>query len=348
MSKFKDELNKELSFLQSDMTVDDIIKKAEKTKKVISFKKATLIAASFLLVLTMIFMPFQDTKSSFVIIANAEATPDSATPDQGGITGDELNKESFVEIKSDEPNFIEYNFNYVLDETADTTNVAQKYLFYSFNKEMKIAIEGNDIDTVTYRISNGSLGCCVKNNSNTNGIDIISSDNPNEHYMTNFTIGYNEYEYISFAFEPLKRSFLKENRYNLLSTGELTNKGVELTSEVLTSGDYIKPIATGVKENKSLATKREIEKLKEFAKNDDMVGFYNYQNQIFKRLIDGITLDITITKTDGKKETQTLEFLYTPDEITEETLNANSDFKGSFLYTMLTPSTGTLSARIKK
>ena len=341
MSKFKENLDMELSFLQSDTTADDIISRASKSKKIITFKKAVLIAASFILVLTMTFVPFRNNKSSFVIIANAEATADSATPDSGKITGDTLNTETFVEIKSDDPNLIEYNFNYILNENADPLNPAQKYLFYTFIKGMKIAIEGDDIDTVTYKMKNGSLGPCIVNKQMDMDTIISNSSKANKHYKTEFTIDYDEYEYIAFDFNPLTDYEEIKNRYNLLSTGELTQNAVINDKPVACVG-------MGIKEKKTLATTNEIEKLREYAKNDDMVGLYNYQNQIFKRLIDNITLDIIITKTDGKKETQTLEFLYTPDVITKDTLIAEDDFEGSFFDHLTTESTGTLSARIKK
>ena len=340
MSKFKENLDMELSFLQSDTTADDIISRASKSKKIITFKKAVLIAASFILVLTMTFVPFRNNKSSFVIIANAEATADSATPDSGKITGDTLNTETFVEIKSNEPNLIEYNFNYVLNENADPSNPAQKYLFYTFSKQMNIAIEGDDIDTVTYKINNGCLGGCLTKKLDNHTV-ISSVGNTNGQHKTDFTVDYNEYEYISFGFTPSTDYDINQKRYNLLDTGEFA-KGT------ITSDDPYSVVGMGVMSDGTLATEEEIKMLSKFAKNDDMVGLYNYQNQIFKRLIDNITLDIIITKTDGKKETQTLEFLYTPDVITKDTLIAEDDFEGSFFDHLTTESTGTLSARIKK
>ncbi len=344
MSKFKDELNKELSFLQSDMTVDDIIKKAEKTKKVISFKKATLIAASFLLVLTMIFIPFQDTKSSFVIIANAEATPDSYTA-----TGDELNTESFVELNSEEPNYIFYNFNYVLDENAEDTDLVRKYLFHSFDKILNIRIEGEDIDTVTYKINNGSLTSYTFKTIDANTTE-YRLDNTTGDTQSQIILDYEKQAQTSFFLNPINSSVdhynhKSEMMWVIKDTGEITDTTIDpVYNEYGEIIDYSSNEISGCgyKDNQTLASSEEIEKLREYIKNDDMIGFHNYQNEIFKRIIENITLDVTVTRTNGNTETKTLEFLYTPEPFRRSQL-AYYDTTQS-----ITMSAGTLSARIKK
>ena len=333
MSKFKESLDMELSFLQSDMTADDIMSKASKSKKIITFKKAVLIAASFILVLTMTFVPFRNNKSSFVIIANAEATADSATPDFGKITGDELNTETFVEIKSNEPNYIHYNLNYILDKNAEPTDLAKRYLFHSFNKSLNIVIEGEDIEKITYKINNGSLSSYTMLHADRN-VKKIKVSNTSADFGSELTINYNQQSVTYFRFNPVIST---DTFHNNLSSHLITDTG-----EIISGPSFSTIIGYCYEDDTTLATDNEIETLKQYIAKDDMVGFYNYQNQIFKRLIDGITLDVTVTKTNGKTETQTLEFLYTPDELKELPDNNEAIEKNQTL------STGTLSARIKR
>ena len=332
MSKFKDNLNKELSYLKATETANDIINKAESKRKIITFKRAVAMVAALVLVFTVIFIPSNNSKSSFVIIANAESTADSATPDSDTATGDELNTESFVELKSEEPNYIYYNFNYILDENAEDTDLVRKYLFHSFNKYLNITVEGNDIETITYKINNGSLSSYTLTHvSDTQ--KTIHVKNTSSQMQTEMTIDYDKQDITSFKFNPVTSQddfHCNLDKFMVTDTGEVTNESF---------GSSI--IGYGHKDNNTLATREEIKMLRKYIKNDDMVGFYNYQNQIFKRLIDGITLDITVTKTNGKIETQTLEFLYTPDLI-EELPEYNDAIEKN-----QTLSTGTLSARIK-
>lgn len=340
MSKFKDNLDMELSFLQSDMTADDIISKASKTKKVISFKKATLIAASLILVLTMIFIPLQNNKSSFVIIANAE-TIDS--------TGDELNTDNFIEINGISENYIKYNFCYILDKNSSDTELYKKYLFHSFDKILDIKIKGNDIEKITYKMNNGSLTTFTSkqiDESNTQ----YNLNNSNSISQTQITIDYDDQDNTSFYINPICSSvnqYYNENEmlFSLKGTGEIVDSSVDAI--VNENGEIIDFASreingSGYIDEKTLATKEEIQKLREYIENDDMVGFHNYQNLIFKRIIENMTLDVTIEKTNGKTETKTIEFLYTTDEFKESKL---------FYYDItqtISMSSGTLSARIKK
>ena len=70
-----------------------------------------------------------------------------------------------------------------------------------------------------------------------------------------------------------------------------------------------------------------------------MVGFYNYQNQIFKRLVDGTTLDVTVTFKTGESVTKTLELMYTPKEVTDTEFYED--------HPSNTLSNGNISARLK-
>ena len=337
MSRFKDEINKELGYLEFSGDANDIITMHNKSKYVFSAKKVVSLAAAFVLVFTMIFLPISSNNNSgFTIIANAKSASDDST------AGVELNTENFVELKSDNENLLVYNFNYVLDESAAPSDIAKKYLFHSFSKELDIMVEGEDIETITYKIHKGSLGC-------------ISLTNEDDHYYlsgrgatfgddnSTFTVKYDEQKYLDYGFNPLENSdgrFYKNN-YTLLNTGEITN-------ETVVTNDPAYIVGSGYKDDDTLATKEEIETLRSYAKKDDMVGFYNYQNQIFKRLIDGITLDVTVTKTNGSTQTQTLEFLYTPNIIDTIERDDKTSPQSAYFDNMLTLSTGTVSARIKK
>lgn len=101
-------------------------------------------------------------------------------------------------------------------------------------------------------------------------------------------------------------------------------------------------LVPGYKDDFTLATDEEINNLKKYIKNDDMVGFYNYQNQIFKRLFEELTLDITVTLTNGETHTQTVEFLYTPKIIKDK-----DEIKNHAALSW-SSSSGTLSAKIKE
>ncbi len=345
MSKFKDKLNLELSNIKAPDSAQNIIDKAERKTYLLTFSKAIAAVLALALVLTAVFIPSKD--NGFTIIANAHSTADQATPDSNKITGVALNTEKFVELKSDEPNYIFYNFNYILDDNADDADLVKKYLFHSFNKQLNISVEGDDIETITYKINNGSLSTCTFEE-----IDDLTKqyriDNTNGDSQSEITIPYNKQKDTYFDFNPLisTNSFHNAGKhYFVEDTGALTVESGDVvyseSGEVLAY--YPKSIiGYGYRDDFTLATEEEIKTLREYIKKDDMVGFYNYQNQIFKRLIDGITLDITVTKINGDTETQTVEFMYTPDVIEKLPDNNDSTEKHQSL------STGTLSARIKK
>lgn len=350
MSKFKDEINKELGYLEFSGDANDIITMHNKSKYVFSAKKAVSLAAAFVLVFTMIFLPISSNNNSgFTIIANAKSASDDST------AGIELNTENFVQLKSDEPNYIFYNFNYILDKKADNTNLTKKYLFHSFNKLLDIEVKGENINSLTYKINNGSLSSYTMTHvDDTNKILIIK--NTTAKLNTEISMDYNEQKNTSFRFNPITSTddFHDYNkRYFAIDSGEIISMETEnktdeqylvVDKETNSTYNYHKNniIGYGYKDNNSLATKHEINELKRFIENNDMIGFYNYQNQIFKRIIDNITLEIIVTMNNGEKETKTLEFLYTPNVINELPENTDAIEKGQTL------STGTISARIKK
>lgn len=332
MSKFKDKIDSELRYLHTTDSASDIISKAESKTKIITFKRAVAMVAALVLVFTVIFIPAKNNKNSFIIIANAESTADDATPDEGKFSGDVLNTEEFVEIYSNEPNYIQYNFNYILDENAEITDLDRRYLFHSFNKYLNITVEGDDIETITYKVNNGSLSGYTMLHSDRN-VKKIHVKNTSADFETEMSINYDQQDKTQFRFNPITST---DDFHCDIPSAVVTDKG-ELITE--STSDYV--IGYGFIDDNTLATEEEIKTLRQYIKADDMVGFYNYQNQIFKRLIDGIALDITVTKSNGKTETQTLEFLYTPDVLEELPKYTDATEKQQTL------STGTLSAKIK-
>ena len=348
MSRFKDKINSELGYLKATGTAQDIINKTERTNKVITFKRAVAMVAILVLVFTIIFIPSNNPNGSFVIIVNAESAKSGATPDSDTATGDELNTESFVELKSEEPNYIYYNFNYILDENAEDTDLVRKYLFHSFDKILNIRIEGENIATITYKINNGSLTSYTFKVIDASTTE-YHLDNTTGGIQSQITLDYEKQVNTSFFLNPISSSvdhydYENEMLWVLKHTGEITKDTIDAVynedGEII---DYSSNeiIGCGYRDTETLATKEEIVKLREYIKNNDMVGFHNYQNKIFKRIIENITVDVTITKTNGDTETKTLEFLYTPESFRESQL-AYYDTTQS-----VTMSAGTLSARIK-
>lgn len=341
MSKFKDKIDSELCYLHATDSANDIINKAESKTKIITFKRAIAMVAALVLVFTVIFIPSDNTKSSFVIIANAESTNDNAT-------SDEITSEYFVKLNSNQPNYIYYNFNYILDENADNTDLVRKYLFHSFDKILNIRIEGENIEKITYKMNNGSLTSYT-----TKVIDASTTeyhlDNTTGGTQSQITIDYDDQYNKSFFINPINSTVDHYNYENemlwvLKDSGEITDTTIDTIyssdGEIL---DYSSNeiIGSGFKDTQTIATEEEIKKLREYAKSDDMVGFHNYQNEVFKRIIENLVLDITVTKTNGDTETKTLEFLYTPEPFRKSQLAYYDTTKS------VTMSAGSLSAKIR-
>ena len=358
MSKFKDKINHELEYMQFNKNANEIINLSCKKKKIITFPKVVAVAAAIALIFTMILITpdnaTQNNKYSFSIVANAQSSSEDSA------AGEKLNTESFVELKSDEPNYIFYNFNYILDENADNTDLVKKYLFHSFNKHLNIQVKGKNIDSITYKINKGSLSSYTMTSIDNTGKTLVVK-NATAKTESELSMCYNEQSMTSFRFNPVESTddfHCHSKQYFALDSGEIvdtqthndTNEYYLSNKTNINHYDYyfIKNnhqsdiIGYGYKEKNCLATPSEINKLKEYVINNDMIGFYNYQNQIFKRIIDDITLNVTVTMNNGETQTKTIEFLYTPDVIKELPKYNDAIEKGQTL------STGTISARIKK
>ena len=331
MSRFKDEINKDLEYMKCSDNANDIIKASCNKNKIITFPKVAAVAAVIALIFSMILIApnntAPDNKNSFTIIANAKSSSEDS------VAGEKLNTESFVELKSEEPNYIFYNFNYILDENAEDTELVKKYLFHSFNKHLNIQVKGDNIDSITYRINKGSLSSYTMTNIDNTGKTLIVK-NTTAKTKSEISMNYNDQSITSFRFNPVASTddfHYHNKKYYALDSGKVVD--VQTDSNT---------IGYGYKDNNSLATESEINKLKDYIKSNDMIGFYNYQNQVFKRIIDDITLDVIVTMNDGETQTKTIEFLYTPDIVEELPKYNDAIEKGQTL------STGTISARIKK
>ena len=329
MTNFKNQIDNELSHLKFNQSLESLLKTAKTTSlKTPVFKNLVAAAVAIVLLTGLCFAPnlISFDENSFVIQANAKSL---------GAKAEEITAESPVEIISTAPNYIKYNFSYILDDSADSTNLVQKYLVYTIDKSLDITVEGDDIETVTYKINQGSL-TASKAEKQDDGTTHHYFKNSSSDNKSSFTIDYDEQDNWNFSINPIlpKDSFFRsEDMFVALDdTGEIKRKD-EIQGEN-------KVIGYGYKnQSEPLATDEEINALKSYISSNDMVGFFNCQNKIFERVINNISLDITALKTNGETQTKTLQFIYTPDTIT----NADNYLNNQ----KVTLSTGKLYAVLK-
>lgn len=332
MTNFKKAIDSELSTIRLAATEEEIIKTANR-KPAFSPLLPRIAAAVLVLVLLcgICFMPnlFGKDKNSFTIYAGAE----------------ELNDKYFVDLNSNDPNYIKFDFNQILDETAEPTDITRRYLFHSFEKKLDLKVVGEDIKDITYKINKGSLTAVIIKDLGTGHSEFgIKNSFGEDDSIIKIKYADQKDTIFSFNFAVPKDDMFSgtpEHYSAVADTGEIVKVKdvVILENNVFEALPEYKAIAAGYKYDcVPLATEEEIEKLREYIYADDMIGFYNHQNQIFKRIIDEITIDITITKTDNSTETKTLQLCYTPIEVTSaERTNTNHSY---------TLSNGTLSAKL--
>ena len=348
MTDLKTKIDEDLFYLNLNASEEDIIIKANR-KQTKNYTYKALIAAALVIAIIagIIFVPplfDQGSDYSFAVYAGAV----------------EITDDKFVVIDSDASNFVKFNFLEELDETADPTEITKKYLFHSFEKTFKLKISGENIDGFIFLVNNGSLTCYQLIDSEENYSETLEVSNIDNSYYKEFShimLPYYQQNNLVFKINPvcptdgLTRLAYGLNELTpyiaLADTGEVVTD--EKFREMLPHKNHFdaealgySPIAYGY--NYLLprtVTGEEMEKLKEFAKADDMVGFYNYQNQIFKHLIDQMSVDILVRKNDQSKyyyETVRLQFCYNPIEVTENDV-ASSNHSESL-------SKGTLSAML--
>lgn len=347
MINFKDNLDEELKDIKCTASSKEIISKA-KRNPVRKYTFTSLIAAAVLVLAILAgicFTPnlFGKKENSFIIYAGAKA----------------LNKENYVVFTDHEETFVYFDFNKILDKNADPTDITQKYLFHSFEKTFNMTIEGEYIDGIHLFVNSGSLSRYAMTPASDGKLYLSGGGPSYSEKQSGMFLGNLTQDTTTYTLNPICLTY-GEGRWNygldiyetymaLNGTGELiTNKTLQRSNfnpnntfdEDLRAEGY-DPIAYGFKTNeKSAATQEEINKLKEYAEADDMVEFYNYQNQIFKRLIDNVTIDVLVLKASDHYfyETTTIELLYTPIEVTEADIaNTNQSYSLS---------KGTISAKL--
>lgn len=334
MTDLKAKLDAEFSHINLNASEEEIIKEANRkpAKKPATYIPRIAAAAIVLVLLAGVYFApslFSNKENSFTIYAGAE----------------ELSSKYFVDLNSNDPNYINFNFNYILDETAEPTDITKRYLFHSFEKKLDLTVKGEDIETITYKINQGSITASKYDQTNgKNGI--LSFKNTYSNTDSSIVVDYTDQSNWNFSFNPVMpgAEFYshKQTYIALAGTGRITTikefAVLDDNGMLLEVKDH-EYICTGyMLSDAPLATEEEIEKLRSYAKADDMIGFYNYQNEIFKRIIDEITLSVIVTKTDGTTETKTVQLCYTPTEVTS--LENLSDSPSETL------SNGTISAKL--
>lgn len=356
MTDIKKQLDAELSHITLNIPEEEIIIKAKKKpahKPYVPRLVAAMIA--LILIATVCFVPGlinnnEESKYSFVVYAGAQEIPQN----------------KFVVINDDETNFVHFDFNKILDENADPADITKKYLFHSLRKDFKLKIEGENIEHFEYHINKGILTeyeqLYYTNPSNYGepaGIDSDFSYSIDGKPENIILADYRTQNNVTYSINPV----CPTNPFTLMCMNkpELTSYiALPTTGNIVTDKNFklyypdklhvdaeslgYNPIAYGFRtDDKSAATDEEIAKLREYAKADDMVGFYNYQNQIFKRLFDEVYIDILVYKTKNTEpyyyyEFVRLEFCYNPIEVTDKDIASANHSE--------TLSKGTLSARL--
>lgn len=352
MSNFNDEkLDK---MLKAYCTRDDETFTFKKPKKI---KHTALIAACLVLVIMagIIFIPnlFPHEEHSFIIVANAQSLDE-----EGIASADEITKDAFVELENICGNIVTFDFDEILWEDAPYYDITKSFVFHSFRTNLNINVVGEDIKTITYKFSDGCFYPSHIEASNKlddeerkmlNHMIAFSYDGARQEY----TYDYDENTLVHLAFNPVYsadatyesagRYFSSPYEYARSHSGyNCTESYVysENKDELVAEYGWARIISGGLRSSApTVVTEDEQAALREYAKSDDMVGFFNFQNQIFKRLVDGITIDITVTFTSGETVKKTLELTYTPKEVTNAEWYTDKPTN--------TYSNGTISARIK-
>lgn len=311
------------------------------------FTSVIAACVAILLIAGVCFIPasLSGNDSSFIIVANAQ------TLDEAGIaSADEITSDAFVEIKSESYPIVEFDFDCVLDPDAKEYDLTKKYLFQNVYMNLNLDVVGENIETITYKVNNGAFNMSYCPEKKTDSKFFFVGYN---HPHTEYTIDYSERDNYQLTVYPVYNGDYTYNRvtkyYSYANSEEHTHHGFLDSDELVFSDNsdelhakygWVSSIGSGYKSSApTAATEEEIEALRAYAKADDMVGFFNYQNKVFERIINEVTIDITVTKTDGSTETKTLELCYTPDVITSA--------EGYLDDQTRTYSTGTISARLK-
>ena len=302
-----------------------------KPKKV---KHTALIAACLVLVMLagICFVPslIPHKEHSFIIVANAQSLDE-----EGIASADEITKDAFVELENVSGNLVRFDFDEILWEDAPYYDITKSFLFHSFVTNLNINVVGEDIETIAYKFSKGAFQPIGFSNYKDDP-EIIeriyqSICYDNERAFSEFTYNYEEHPLILLSYTPVHTEgatyqyaaryfsspyeYAKDHKgYNCTESYVYSDNEEELIAQF----GWARKISAGLKSSAPTVVRDEERALlREYAKNDDMVSFFNYQNQIFKRLVDGTTLDVIVTFKTGESVTKTLELMYTPKEVTD-------------------------------
>lgn len=304
-----------------------------KPKKI---KHTALIAACLVLVILagIVFIPslLPHKEHSFIIVANAQ------TLDEEGIaSADEINYDFFVkcaEIKSS--NQIDFDFDEILYTGATEYDLVKRYLFHSIQTRLDLSVKGEHIKKVTYEVSKGGLGLLYHEGDLSKAPEnfITSWYFSYESAKTKQTIKYKDQYRTTIGYSTV---FDPNVKYEEITKYVSSPDPVAMqhhyyleTDEYVYSENYdelkqygrVETLGYGYRTpTPTEVTDEEKAKLTEYAAADDMRGFFNYQNEIFKRILEDVEIYVTATFTDGTKQTKTLELQYTPDYITEQDWN---------------------------
>lgn len=313
----------------------------------------TAIAAACLVLVIMagvIFVPHlfpANAGSGFIIVANAQTLDEAGTA-----SGDEITTDNQVILENVSRNYITYDFDEILYEDAYGYDVAKKYLFHSFSTNLNINVVGEDIKSITYDFNKGAFNAVI---SPIEYSDDVKKDNflfTYSHCLPRYTFNCKENEIIILCFNPVYNpdATYKLSRMYYSSPDDIvrcyhtflpTTNYVysESYEELVSTYGWAQDLCFGYRSSDpSVVTDEEKATLKAYAEADDMISFFNYQNQIFKRLVDGTEIDITVTYNSGDYETKTLVLTYNPIEVTD--IEWYTDNPANFI-------TGNISAILK-
>ena len=336
MNNFNDE--KIDKMLKAYCTREDETFTFTKPKKV---KHSALIAACLVLVILagIIFIPnlIPHKEHSFIIVANAQ------TLDEEGIaSADEINHDFFVkcaEIRSS--NQIDFDFDEILYTGATEYDLVKRYLFHSIQTRLDLSVQGENISKVTYEVSKGGLGLLYYggDRADLNDPEIAKSIRNSWYFAyeaakTKQTIKYKDQEIATIGYSSVFDPNVKYESINKYFSSPdpvaMQHHYYLETDEYIYSENYdelkqygrVEMLGYGYRTpTPTDVTEEEKKILTEYAAADDMRGFFNYQNEIFKRILEDVEIYVTATFTDGTKQTKTLELQYTPDYITEQDWN---------------------------
>ena len=330
MTDLKAKLDEELISINLDLSEEEIIWKANRSTHRNHVVPSLVAAILVLVILAGIFVIPE-------LIPKSAEEPRSFAVYAGAA---EISDEKFAVINGDDTNFVHFDFNRYLDFNAAPTDITKSYIFHSFEKSFDLQIKGEDIDGFVCFANN----CFLARYQSSEDGDFVSFDYTwqDEHgrYKNLLPFPYYDQKDWTFTINPVGPTN-NSIRNDLGLTGLTPYIALPETGEIITDENFkrywpnrvhvdaeslgYKPIAYGVKNlDEPTATGEEIDALRKFAEADDMVGFYNYQNKIFKRLLENASVDILIRKNDQSRyyyEGVTLQFSYVPSEVTAKNLD---------------------------